>query len=70
MKRREYFVEASRLSNAFGQKMDAVEAFLENDPELKEPGALDRYWELENDAQAAAGKWMNFCAENRPLIRG
>ncbi|KFF43698.1 hypothetical protein JH25_07910 [Pseudomonas sp. BRG-100] len=70
MKRHEYFVEASRLSNSFGQKMEAVEAFLEKDPELKEPGALDKYWELENEAQAAAGQWVRFCSENRPLIRG
>ncbi|QVX13227.1 hypothetical protein SAMN05216596_101977 [Pseudomonas congelans] len=70
MKRREYFLEANRLSNIFGEKMDAAKAFLENDPELEAPSALEKYWELESAASAAAGKWTNFCAEQRPLIRG
>ncbi|MCQ2994050.1 hypothetical protein NLO95_07965 [Pseudomonas syringae] len=69
MKRREYFVEANRLSNAFGVKMDAVKAFWDNDPELKAPGALDKYWELESEAQSAAGEWSNFCAKERPLVQ-
>lgn len=70
MKRRDYFIEANRLSNVFGEKMDAARAFRENDPELEATGALDKYWELENAASAAAGEWTNFCAEQRPLIQG
>lgn len=68
MKRSEYFREASRLSDVFGEKLDAVKAFLQNDPELKGPDAYDRYWELENEAQTAAGEWSNFCSRERPLI--
>lgn len=68
MQRSAYFREAGRLSNVFGERLDAVREFLEADPELRQPGAYDKYWDLENAAQTAAGEWTNFCAKERPLI--
>lgn len=70
MKRSAYFREAGRLSNVFGEKLDAVKEFLAADPDLKADGAYETYWELENQAQTAAGEWSNFCAKERPLIEG
>jgi len=68
MKRGAYFREANRLSNVFGEKLDELKKFWDADPELKGDGAYEKYWELQNAAQAAAGEWTDFCAKERHLI--
>lgn len=68
MKRRDYFIECNRLSNVFSEKHEAVQAHLENDPNLEGEGSYEKYWDLQNEASTAAIAWTNFCAEHRSSL--